>query len=99
MNPQQRRQLEQLLSQLCEDSLCEEQHAQLEALLEQHADCRRFYLEYLDLHARLLLHPRLSLGLPLQSTTSAVEAVDLPTFACAQPLEIPTPGRRSSAWS
>src|SRR5206468_848344 len=38
------------------------QHARLEELLAADPECRREYLEYVDLHARLLVHPRLDAG-------------------------------------
>jgi len=57
MTPQIRLELEQLLSELCDGALEETQHARLEQLLADDADCRRHYLEYIDLHAGLLVHP------------------------------------------
>src|SRR5262249_54799627 len=37
--------------------LAEAQRARLEELLNADAECRRQYLEYVDMHARLLVHP------------------------------------------
>jgi hypothetical protein len=62
MTPETRVELQRLLSALCEGELAQDQHARLEGLLRADADCRRLYLEYLDMHARLLLHPRLAAG-------------------------------------
>jgi hypothetical protein len=57
MTPEVRLELQRLLSALCDGELSEAQHTRLEELLDADADCRRHYLEYLDLHARLLTHP------------------------------------------
>jgi hypothetical protein len=57
--------LQRLLSALCDGRLDDAQHARLEQLLGADAECRRLYLEYVDLHARLLVHPRLPGGEPL----------------------------------
>jgi hypothetical protein len=51
-----RAEMQRLLSALCDGQLDEAGHVRLEALLAD-AECRRFYLEYVDLHARLLVHP------------------------------------------
>jgi ferric-dicitrate binding protein FerR (iron transport regulator) len=59
MNVEVRQELQRLLSALCDGQLDEEGHARLEALLEADAEYRRLYLEYLDMHARLLVHPGL----------------------------------------
>src|SRR6516165_11717507 len=53
------RELQRLLSVLCDGELTATEQARLEELLDADAGCRRLYLEYLDMHARLLLHPRL----------------------------------------
>ena len=57
MNAEVRRELEHLLSGLCDGQLSESEHARLEELLDADAECRRLYLEYVDLHAGLLVHP------------------------------------------
>jgi hypothetical protein len=57
-----RRELEQLLSALCDGALVEAEHRRLEGLLSADPECRQFYLQYIDLHARLLVHPDLSAG-------------------------------------
>ncbi len=57
MSPEVRRELQRLLSALCEREFTEAQHARLEELLAADAECRRLYLEYVDMHARLLVHP------------------------------------------
>jgi ferric-dicitrate binding protein FerR (iron transport regulator) len=57
MNPEVRRELERLLSGLCDGQLTETEHARLEELLAADAECRRLYLEYVDLHAGLLTQP------------------------------------------
>src|SRR5262245_37829769 len=58
MTPEIRRELQRLLSALCDGELTETEHARLEELLDADAECRRLYLEYIDMHARLLLHPQ-----------------------------------------
>jgi hypothetical protein len=64
MTPETRRDLKRLLSALCDGELTVGELARLEAILQADAECRRFYLEYLDMHARLLVHPLLSAGTP-----------------------------------
>jgi ferric-dicitrate binding protein FerR (iron transport regulator) len=83
MSPEVRAELQRLLSALCDGELAEAQYARLEELLQADAECRRYYLEYLDLHARLLVHPRLAAAAPL------------PTPAAAAPVSAdPPPARR-----
>jgi hypothetical protein len=62
MNPEVRAELQRLLSELCDGQLTEAGHARLEALLDADEACRRLYLEYLDMHARLVVHPHLGSG-------------------------------------
>ena len=62
MTPEIRQELLRLLSAQSDGELRDEQHARLNELLDADADNRRLYLEYTDLHARLLTHP--SLGGP-----------------------------------
>ena len=57
MSPQVRHELQRLLSALCDGELTDAQHARLESLLDADVDCQRLYLEYLDMHARLLSRP------------------------------------------
>lgn len=47
-----------LLAALCDDQITVEEQARLEALLLD-ADVRRLYLQYVDMHARMLTHPAL----------------------------------------
>src|SRR5579885_1200218 len=72
MSPEVQRELQRLLSALCDGAITEAEHARLEQLLGADAECRRQYLEYLDMHARLLVHPRLGEGgLPLPGEEAA----------------------------
>ncbi len=57
-----RKELQRLLSALCDSELTDAQHGRLEELLDADAACRRQYLEYVDLHARLLNQPHLQGG-------------------------------------
>jgi hypothetical protein len=61
MSPELRLELQRLLSALCDGELTAAQHVRLQGLLQADSECRRLYLEYMDLHARLLVHPRLRL--------------------------------------
>src|SRR4051794_7774770 len=56
MSPAGDRELPRLLAALCDGDLPPEQHARLEQLLATSPEHRRQYLEYVDLHARLLSH-------------------------------------------
>jgi negative regulator of sigma E activity len=56
--------LQRLLSALCDGELTESQHARLEELLQADTECRLCYIEYVDMHARLLSHPHLEGDLP-----------------------------------
>lgn len=71
MNPTERRQLESLISSVCDGALDAQQQAKLDQMLRDSADCRRFYLQAMDMHARLLTHPHLVSGIPLPSSTAA----------------------------
>src|SRR5437870_2744172 len=62
MTPEIRLELQRLLSALCDGALTEAQYARLEELIGGDIECRRCYLEYLDMHARLLVHPHLRGG-------------------------------------
>jgi hypothetical protein len=68
MKPGLRSELERLLATLVDDELSVEEHARLEELLRTDAECRRFYLAYVDMHLRLTRHP----GLPKLLDGSAV---------------------------
>jgi hypothetical protein len=70
MTPEVRLELQRLLSALYDDTLTDAQHARLEELLRADAACRRLYLEFTDLHARLLVHPRFAGESPV---TRAIE--------------------------
>jgi ferric-dicitrate binding protein FerR (iron transport regulator) len=87
MNPEAQHELQRLLSALCDGQLAEEQRGRLEELLAADPDCRRAYLEYIDLHARLLMHPQVSSEpLPVVSGIASQR-----TRVAAAP---PTPRRR-----
>jgi hypothetical protein len=96
MSPEVRLELERLLSALCDGSLAQAQQARLEQLLDADAECRRHYLEYMDLHARLLVHPGLSGKDPLPSDATLPGGSGFPAGSApgmsARPLS-PTPGR------
>jgi hypothetical protein len=66
--------LEHLLSALCDDALGDAEHRRLNELLESDPECRRCYLEYMDLHARLLAHPALA-GEQLADAGRSAEAM------------------------
>lgn len=57
MLPEVRQELQRLLSALCDGTLSAVEHSRLEALLAADEACRRMYLEYVDMHARLLAQP------------------------------------------
>jgi hypothetical protein len=93
MNPEVRRELQRLLSELCDGQLSEAGHARLEELLDADEACRRLYLEYLDMHARLVVHPHLGGGtMPPGETRPTTEAHPL----SAQP-EGPRRGRGTAS--
>jgi hypothetical protein len=52
-----RRELDRLLSALCDGRLTGAEHARLEHLLDADVECRRLYLEYIDMHGALLRQP------------------------------------------
>jgi hypothetical protein len=51
-----RSELLRLLSSLCDEQLTDSEHSRLEELLADE-EARRLYLQYVDMHARLLTHP------------------------------------------
>src|SRR5262245_34104139 len=57
MTPETRRELLRLLSSLCDGGLTDAEYARLEELLNQGAEAREHYLQYVDMHARLLVRP------------------------------------------
>jgi hypothetical protein len=89
MTPEARSELQRLLSGLCDGALTDAQHARLTELLDADADCRRLYLEYVDLHARLLVHPGFSADGPLPPTEGGRAAAEAP----------PPPARRRRGWA
>ena len=85
MNQEVRRELQGLLSDLCDGALADAQYLRLEQLLDDDADCRRHYFEYLDVHARLLVHPRLgeAQALPTTEPAAARSNSDFPASTAA----------------
>lgn len=91
MTNDRRRELERLLSLLCDDELNGEENQRLNDLLRSDPEARRHYLQYVDLHARLLHHPHLAehagpapVGagtLHMPATWQACAATALVTFA------------------
>lgn len=59
MTPEIRLELDRLLSGVLDGDAADADHDRLEALLRSDIECRRHYLQYVDMHARLLGHPRL----------------------------------------
>ncbi|MCW0221376.1 MAG: FecR domain-containing protein [Prosthecobacter sp.] len=62
MNATTRKEMEMLLSALMDDALSAEQKVHLETLLRSDWECRRFYLESMDQHAKLLTAPAVAAG-------------------------------------
>jgi hypothetical protein len=97
VTPEIRRELQQLLSALCDGVLTEGQCARLEELLAADPECRRQYLEYVDVHARLLVHPRFSGGQilpPGEEHPDRPTPVSTPDTAASPPApQTMTPGR------
>src|SRR5688572_1367859 len=60
MDIQHRLELMQLLSALCDGELTDLEHGRLDELLAQGADARQIYVQYIDLHVRLMVHPELA---------------------------------------
>jgi hypothetical protein len=96
MSPENRRELFGLLAALCDGEITPGQQPRLEELLSGDPECRQYYLEYLDLHARLLVHPHLGgsrLPPPSRARVGAESADSTPT-----PLpSAPQPRRASQA--
>jgi hypothetical protein len=57
MSPDVRRELLALLAALCDGEILPAEQTRLEELLSADVECRQVYLEYVDMHARLLVHP------------------------------------------
>src|SRR6185436_19498489 len=57
MEIQHRLELMRLLSAQCDGQLGGSEHTRLEELLSIDGEARRIYLQYVDMHARLLVHP------------------------------------------
>src|SRR5262245_55970726 len=75
MELEQRLELLRLLSAQCDEQLEDAEHARLEQLLSSDAEARQIYLQYVDMHARLLVHPRVvDESLPLGSGHGVAEA-------------------------
>jgi ferric-dicitrate binding protein FerR (iron transport regulator) len=89
MNADTWRELEALLSAQCDGELTDADHARLEQLLDDPA-CRQCYLEYMDMHARLLAHPGIGTALPPPAETPTEVAL-----AVAPP---PSRGRFAQVW-
>lgn len=58
----ERAELLKLLAILCDRQLSESEHGRLEDILSNSAAARRVYLQYVDMHSRLLMHPGLAKG-------------------------------------
>jgi hypothetical protein len=76
-----RAELLELLSALCDGQLDAPGHARLESLLAQDAGARELYLQYLDMHARLLVRPA-----PAEETRLAGPQTAAPAPRFASPL-------------
>jgi FecR protein len=85
MSPRTRMELQQILSALCDGALTPEQMTRLEELLGASAEGRRLYLEYLDLHARLLVHPDVDQEpVPAEAAAAPCAAAVVPRPATAR---------------
>src|SRR5688572_3487950 len=85
MTPQQSLELQRLLSALCDGQLSHEEQQRLNDWLASDVECRRLYLEYVDMHARLLVHPQLA------GSTPAVAPVR--STSQRSPIRVPQPLR------
>lgn len=87
MTSEIRLEMDRLMSELCDEQLSAEEFARLEALLNSDAECRRMYLEYMDMHASLLIEPRLCDGMARTSppARSGLPANDPATARKANP--------------
>lgn len=97
MNDEQRRELETLLSAVCDGTIESLQHDRLEQMLRADADCRRAYLQYMDMHARLTVHPNLSSGIPLPTQETVRRAAHARPTEAGQPVcNLPSPAHEDA---
>ena len=73
MTSEQRQEIETLVSALCDGCIEPQQIEQLEEMLRDSEQCRLIYLQYVDMHARLTVHPNLASGIPLETGTQATD--------------------------
>lgn len=92
MDIQQRLELMRLLSALSDGELTDPEHQRLEELLISGAEARRLYLQYVDLHVRLMSHP--ALGGDTVPPRRAKATADNDTTGAA--LELPSSGASRS---
>ncbi|HZZ77421.1 MAG TPA: hypothetical protein VFE62_02820 [Gemmataceae bacterium] len=78
MPPDSRAELLSLLSSLCDGQITQEEHARLESLLNSTAECRRVYLEYMQIHATLLIDPQILTKAPIRKPDTAEVATPAP---------------------
>lgn len=93
MNASVRHEMEGLLSVALDGNLTVEQKARLEDLLRSDWECRRFYLESVDQHARLLTAPAIASGKLNSPPTIARQSgkrVWIPLTAAAAAIAIST---------
>lgn len=83
LEPATRAELERLLSIYCDDEPNDAERDRLNELLRDDAECRRFYWQYLDLHARLLQMPGTTPPLALQKSHAGL--------SCSLPLNSSSP--------
>jgi len=76
MNASDRREFESLVSAACDGTIEAEQGGRLEALLRSDEAYRLAYLQYVDLHARLTVHPHFVSGIPLAPPVAAFTGDD-----------------------
>jgi hypothetical protein len=100
MSPEVRSELLRLLSALCDGALTEPQHVRLEQLLDADAECRRLYLQYLDMHARLLSRPGADVPLPAGEAPAPAPAPAAAVAVAAAPRPAAPDRRRrfGQAW-
>ncbi len=82
MNANLRPELQRLLSGMCDGDLPDANHARLEELLTTDAECRRFYLEYMDLNSQLLLKADQG-GIPFPGVANVESATAIPSSIAA----------------
>jgi ferric-dicitrate binding protein FerR (iron transport regulator) len=94
MSPETHQELQRLLSGLCDDTLTEAESARLEQLLEADADCRALYLQYLDMHAQLLVHPGHGTLFPADTESALAPAPVCPSLPAPEPTSATTRRQR-----